>query len=710
MTVRRRRLAAGTLVVVGAVLLLAGVVAEYTHVAFVDSGAFADRVVASVRKQPVRDYVAERVARDLIAKGDSRLVAARPLVEAVVGAVAGSSAFRPILHEAAERLHGQLVDNEGQELVINLTDTAVLVANALQPVDPGLAAAVRRRSGSLSISLGRGGVLARVVSAAERVHSLQDVLLPLALVAYLGALAVAAGRRQTFVRSSVSLVAVGLVLYAGVVVAGWAVPLFLPSRLHAAGGAVFASFMDDLRSWGLALVVAGIAVAAVGALWAERLHAGRALDRLWGWLTGADATASRQAIRIPALAGAGAFAIFEPLAAARLVLVVAGAGLVALALGQLADLASALRPSDLQAVRAHAPSRRLALVAGAAAVLAGGGAYLALHTGSEARAANAIAACNGFAVLCDRPVNEVVLVGTHNAMSAADEPGWFRAEQSGGVSAQLKAGVRAFLLDVWVGSRSPNGRVRTDYEASGYADAKRLDEEYGPGTYEGLQSLVGALGVTGSNRRELYLCHIACEAGATPLATTLRAVRSFLVEHPDEVVVIILEDHAPIAEIGAAFARAKLARLAYEPEPGAPWPTLRELIERDRRLIVMAENGHDPAYPWLLRAWDVTEETPYLYTSVEQLTQPRSCRPDRGGTGKPFFLLNNWVQETLPSPRVARTVNGYDFLLARARRCARARGRNPSILAVDFYAQGDPFGVANTLNGLPRDAQPEEGS
>ena len=43
-------------------------------------------------------------------------------------------------------------------------------------------------------------------------------------------------------------------------------------------------------------------------------------------------------------------------------------------------------------------------------------------------------------------------------------------------------------------------------------------------------------------------------------------------------------------------------------------------------------------------------------------------------------------------------VNAYEFLLERARRCARQRNRFPNMLNVDFYLQGDLFRVVETLN------------
>jgi hypothetical protein len=100
---------------------------------------------------------------------------------------------------------------------------------------------------------------------------------------------------------------------------------------------------------------------------------------------------------------------------------------------------------------------------------------------------------------------------------------------------------------------------------------------------------------------------------------------------------------------------------------------------------------------WLRPAFDHIQETPYTFHAAEEF----SCRANRGGSAGSLFQINHWI-ETTPAPRPsnAELVNARDFLLSRARRCQRERGRLPNLLAVDFYGSGDLFEVAGELNGL----------
>ena len=98
--------------------------------------------------------------------------------------------------------------------------------------------------------------------------------------------------------------------------------------------------------------------------------------------------------------------------------------------------------------------RRSLLTAALACVLVAGVA-------SEAAAAGRGPDCNGARELCQRHLDEVVLPGAHNAMSALDL-GWRIPNQSLAIPDQLERGIRALLVDTHYGRLQADGTVRTD--------------------------------------------------------------------------------------------------------------------------------------------------------------------------------------------------------------------------------------------------------
>ena len=217
--------------------------------------------------------------------------------------------------------------------------------------------------------------------------------------------------------------------------------------------------------------------------------------------------------------------------------------------------------------------------------------------------------------------------------------------------------------------------------ADGYAAAMRIRDR-----------LVGV----DESRRGLYFCHGFCELGAYPVAPALREVRDFVVAHPDEVIIIIVEDAVTPEDLACGIRKGRICNFDLHRQRAPQWPTLRQLIESGRRVLVFTESGR-PGVPWLRPAFETFRETPYSFHKVEDF----SCRANRGGDAGSLMQINHWIDTTpTPKPSNAAIVNAYPFLLARAEKCAAERQHVPNIIAVDFYQTGDLFAVVNKLNGV----------
>ncbi len=297
-------------------------------------------------------------------------------------------------------------------------------------------------------------------------------------------------------------------------------------------------------------------------------------------------------------------------------------------------------------------------------------------------------------------------------MSAAAEPGWFLPNQRYGITRQLDDGIRGLLIDTHYGVRRGNGRGFAEVITDLQKEQKTRQEvvaELGEDAVQQAEDLVGALAFDGAQGDpEPFLCHVLCELGATDLDDALTAIDDWMQKHPDEFLVIFIEDVVSPEETAAAFERSGLLRYAYAPDRGQPSPTLGELIESDR---APARDGRErrrrrqvPVVPGGLRP----RPGDALHLRLGQArSAPESCRPNRGSPANPLFQLNNWIEKIPRDPDLAAEINSLEVLGARARRCARIRGLEPNLLNVDYYDRGDVTGVANELNGVPPAAEPE---
>jgi hypothetical protein len=505
-----------------------------------------------------------------------------------------------------------------------------------------------------------------------------------------------AGRRH----SSVAGVAVVLV---EVVARALILDHFGGPGARAAASAVWDAYLGDLRSTGWLIAGAGAVLAAAATSVIRPVEVEEPLRAAWRMVTTEPASVGLRLVRGGALVAAGALVILQP--ASVLQLIVTLIGVYALYKGLEAILRVINGPAAASpAGQPRLNVRRIEVPAVAALLLAGAGVAYAAAGGVD-EPVPAIASCDGHTALCDRPLNEVALPATHNSMSVP-LPGWFASLQERPIKGQLEDGIRGLLFDTHYAHRLANGRTRTYFGSSDEMQRAITRDGVSEQSVKAALRLRDRLGFRGEGERGMYLCHTFCELGSTPLASVLDEIHDFLVLHPAEVLVVINQDYVTPPDFVAALGDAGLAAYALEPPPqGSAWPTLREMIQRDRRLVVLAENRAGAA-PWYQPVYArLTQETPFSFSDPSQLTDPgqlaASCRPNRGPADASLFLANHWINtDPRPRPANAAIVNAYEPLLRRARTCARMRGRSVSLLAVDFYERGDLFEVVDTLNGI----------
>ena len=117
-----------------------------------------------------------------------------------------------------------------------------------------------------------------------------------------------------------------------------------------------------------------------------------------------------------------------------------------------------------------------------------------------------------------------------------------------------------------------------------------------PGAVAAALRLRERLGFAGQGERGMYLCHTFCELGATPLEDVLKDINTFLVTHPEDVLVVINQDYVEPADFVKAVNDAGLGDLVYR-GPFDRFLTLREMIDSGQRIVFLAEN-HAGGAPW----------------------------------------------------------------------------------------------------------------
>jgi hypothetical protein len=706
---RSRALTARVLVVLTAIVMVFALVAGYARRAVVDSDQFANRATAALRDDSVRTLIAERVTDEVVLRRQADLLAARPLIESALSGIVGGAPFQGLFRTAVRDVHRAVFDHDEDTVTLTVADVGTVLSAALEKLQPTVARQVRAAD-RVEVIERHGQTLGASVADAARAVRLLSIVLPLLCLALAaGALWASPDRRRTVAELGVGAAAAGIavVVLLGVT-RGVAVREVHGADERAAAGAIWDAFLGDLRTAGWILAACGAIVTAAATSVLRPMDLGERLRRLAEYVAAEQPTPPRRALRAVALIAAGVVVLLARDAVLSLVVTLAGVLLIYAGVNALLRLI--YRPRAIAAADAPAPdekrrSRRRLLVPVAAGGLVIVVVAAFLGTGGASTAAPRTSACDGHPELCDRPLDRVALVATHNAMSVP-LPGWFSAEQDRPIAGQLEDGVRGLLIDTHYADRLRNGRLRTYFGSPEDERKQAAQDGIGPDAVDAALRIRERLGFRGEGTRGMYLCHTFCEIGATSLGSVLRDINTFLVTHPDEVMVVVNQDYVTPQDFIRAVNDAGLGDLVYRgPTAKGDWPTLREMIDTNQRIVFLAEN-HAGGAPWYHLAYKaITEETPYTFGRVALLNDPAnvaaSCRPNRGPEGAPLFLINHWIStDPVPRPSDAQAVNAYEPLLRRVRRCEQIRHHFPNLIAVNFYRRGAAFRVVDTLNGV----------
>ncbi len=694
-----RRRWALALCALAAVLLAFGTLAGITNRQVVDGARFASHADQIRQDDAVSRQVGIAMTGAII-KADADLTAVRPLIEAASISIVRSDAFSPVLRASIRQLHDAFTEPGSGTVVLRLADVGAVLAGVITRVAPGSSATV---PANLDVTLARIGdqSAARSTIAAARWVTFASWLLPvLALAALVGAGWLLGWRKSALRQIGHAVVAAGglIVILAGVlaVVAASADTGSLPGALRAAVLHTVLTFL-----WWPAAVLLGTGVVlAVLAV----LDGDPAATFDWrDWLAAHPASQRTRALRAATLLGVGGFSVVWPSLAVQALAVVAGMAVLVIGVGEATRVATEVvkgRREEHDAPR-HVWATRvlvaLPMVVVATLVLSlAVPSSRALPVGPAEAGAVGDTRCNGFVGLCDRAYNDVAYPASHNSMSAADEPGWYLAEQPTGLVGQLNAGIRVLLIDSWYGQRTSTGGVTNAAKdkARGLAQAKT---DFGSGAVDSALRLRSAFAGTPVGSVEPYLCHGVCDIGATKWEPEMAKVHDWLVAHPREIVTFFIEDSVSAADTAGVFDQAGLLPYVATHKVGDPWPTLGQMIDTGKRVVVlMQREGGGATYPWLLQGWDQAQDTNYDAKTPAQL----SCARNRGTDKSQLLLINNWLNDFGSILTDAARVNAYDSLYPRMVECRRERGMIPNYVAVNYFSRGDLFKVVDRLNGV----------
>lgn len=293
---------------------------------------------------------------------------------------------------------------------------------------------------------------------------------------------------------------------------------------------------------------------------------------------------------------------------------------------------------------------------------------------TEAPTITGFQACNGDESLCDVPANQVLYATLHNAISSLEDGVTIVPNHALQLEKALQSGWRGLNFDIG--------------KCSAFTD------------------------------QPVRLVHGICSLGTRDPIEVFTNIQTFLEDKPNEVILMPVEivntldgGAVSFAEIFAIMDQVPgFTSLLYQhPGSGAAWPTLRELIAANTRILfflyngetlcVDATNGCPPGFhDWFTYA----AETAFSFSTVDDLilNVNASCAITRGAQGtRDFFGINYFTE--IPSATICEEIHQATIIRQHVEACSALNAPlSPSLILVDYWNIGDVEEVVSLYNEL----------
>lgn len=244
-----------------AIFLLLGIFVTYIDNAVYDSGNFANHSLDALDDDAVRGEISTEIANTLIPQGTSASAGADQAFDAASDRLFDDPAFRTIVRSGVGALHKSVFENDGDNLGVQLANVGAPVREALQRVDPALAAQVSPDS-DVTVLDGRPPTLMlEIARAGESVRFIGFALF--AAAALMAVIALVTARFRSVALSTFGItLAIGAVALIVAMLASKAALLsgVGDDSLKDALSGVWSAFFGGLQTQLIVLAVAGVVI------------------------------------------------------------------------------------------------------------------------------------------------------------------------------------------------------------------------------------------------------------------------------------------------------------------------------------------------------------------------------------------------------------------------------------------------------------------
>lgn len=184
---------------------------------------------------------------------------------------------------------------------------------------------------------------------------------------------------------------------------------------------------------------------------------------------------------------------------------------------------------------------------------------------------------------------------------------------------------------------------------------------------------------------EVYLYHSFPILGKQKLEVILKEIKSWLENHPKEIIAIIFQNAISREMLMKEFSKLGMETMLVKIQWGNTLPTVQELANSKQQILAFVESNDPDSEIPIYGAWRHIFDTPWQIKPGEEI-------PNRIGRGRfenPLFLVNHWIDRLIPRKQDAEKFNEYQFLKQRIIQCREKVGKWPNFIGINFHEKGE---------------------
>ena len=266
------------LVLLATVALMLAVLDGYVDHVAINSSQFADRSLVVARDPSVQRLIAQRITHAVIERVPL-LAVLSGTVQAIAAHLVATSAFRDLFRASVLHAHQALISGSASRLTLRLGNLGGTLAAAIGNFVPSATHLAGQIDNFVLVSRNVGAFTRSIARAAGIVSWLWAVLAAASLACTTLAIAVSRPRRRALIWLGLGIAVAGALLLGALLAGrGVAVSQVAGADARATVGAIWDTFLGELQTISLVLLVAGVMLAATAGV-ATRVLAANAFGR-----------------------------------------------------------------------------------------------------------------------------------------------------------------------------------------------------------------------------------------------------------------------------------------------------------------------------------------------------------------------------------------------------------------------------------------------